>query len=203
MPEHVAAFAAAKRAELVERVAEVDEELGELFLEEAPIDAAALRCRAPREAPACGAARRRASFPAHAAPQSPLLHPLLVLLQRAPAGGGRGCGRLANPTPAPGGREAVRRATLSLQFVPLFMGSAYKNRGVQLLLDGVREFLPCPLDVNNRALVRAGSGRPCGHSAMPGLHKSLKPLNPRDAMHNQIRRALTGSDGGAGRAKLL
>ena len=46
MPEDVAAFAAAKRAELVERVAEVDEELGELFLEEAPIDAAALRCRA-------------------------------------------------------------------------------------------------------------------------------------------------------------
>lgn len=43
MPEDVAAFAAAKRAELVERVAEVDEELGELFLEEAPIDAAALR----------------------------------------------------------------------------------------------------------------------------------------------------------------
>ena len=47
MPEDVAAFAAAKRAELVERVAEVDEELGELFLEEAPIDAAALRCPDP------------------------------------------------------------------------------------------------------------------------------------------------------------
>lgn len=47
MPEDVAAFAAAKRAELVERVAEVDEELGELFLEEAPIDAAALRCPNP------------------------------------------------------------------------------------------------------------------------------------------------------------
>lgn len=59
------------------------------------------------------------------------------------------------------GRAAVRRATLSLQFVPLFMGSAYKNRGVQLLLDGVREYLPCPLDVSNSALVRATSCIPC------------------------------------------
>ena len=32
------------------------------------------------------------------------------------------------------------------------MGSAYKNKGVQLLLDGVRSFLPSPLDVVNRAL---------------------------------------------------
>lgn len=32
------------------------------------------------------------------------------------------------------------------------MGSAYKNKGVQLLLDGVRTFLPSPLDVNNTAL---------------------------------------------------
>lgn len=54
-------------------------------------------------------------------------------------------------------RAAVRRATLRLAFVPLFMGSAYKNRGVQLLLDGVREYLPCPVDVSNTALV--GTGR--------------------------------------------
>ena len=32
------------------------------------------------------------------------------------------------------------------------MGSAYKNKGVQLLLDGVRSYLPSPLDVINRAL---------------------------------------------------
>lgn len=47
---------------------------------------------------------------------------------------------------------ALRRATLSLQFVPVFMGSAFKNKGVQLLLNGVVEYLPCPLEVTNHAL---------------------------------------------------
>jgi hypothetical protein len=49
-------------------------------------------------------------------------------------------------------RHRRRRATLSLKFVPLFMGTAFKNKGVQLLLDGVSDYLPCPLDVTNYAL---------------------------------------------------
>lgn len=48
--------------------------------------------------------------------------------------------------------EAVRKGTLSLEFTPVFMGSAYKNKGVQTLLDAVRAFLPCPTDVVNNAL---------------------------------------------------
>lgn len=72
----------------------------------------------------------------------------------------------------------MRRATLSLQFVPLFMGSAYKNRGVQLLLDGVREFLPCPLEVSNSALVRAGSWRPCMPQYLPASGRAYWPGCP-------------------------
>ena len=70
----------------------------------------------------------------------------------------------------------MRRATLSLQFVPLFMGSAYKNRGVQLLLDGVREFLPCPLEVSNSALVRPGSRHPCMPQCLPALGRPCRCL---------------------------
>ena len=47
---------------------------------------------------------------------------------------------------------AVRRTTLDLKFCPMLMGSAYKNKGVQLLLDAVVRYLPSPLDMKNMAL---------------------------------------------------
>ena len=42
--------------------------------------------------------------------------------------------------------KTIREATLAHQIVPVMMGSAYKNKGVQELLDAVTKFLPCPLD---------------------------------------------------------
>ncbi len=43
--------------------------------------------------------------------------------------------------------QAVRRGTLSLDLTPVMIGSAYKNKGVQPLLDAVNHYLPCPTDV--------------------------------------------------------
>jgi elongation factor G len=48
--------------------------------------------------------------------------------------------------------DAIRRATLSLELTPVMLGSAYKNKGVQLLLDAVASYLPCPTDIENTAL---------------------------------------------------
>jgi len=47
---------------------------------------------------------------------------------------------------------AIRRTTLARTFCPLFMGSAYKNKGVQDLLDGICRYLPSPLDRKNTAM---------------------------------------------------
>jgi elongation factor G len=49
-------------------------------------------------------------------------------------------------------RAAVRRATISLKMTPVMCGSAYKNKGVQVLLDAVCMFLPSPPEVENIAL---------------------------------------------------
>ena len=47
---------------------------------------------------------------------------------------------------------AIRKGTLSLELAPVMIGSAYKNKGVQSLLDAVNMYLPCPTDVENIAL---------------------------------------------------
>jgi elongation factor G len=47
---------------------------------------------------------------------------------------------------------ALREGTISRKLTPVLLGSAYKNKGIQPLLDAVTRLLPCPLNVTNEAL---------------------------------------------------
>ncbi len=52
-------------------------------------------------------------------------------------------------------RAAIRRATLALKMTPVMCGSAFRNKGVQLLLDAVCMYLPNPKEVTNEAFDQA------------------------------------------------
>ena len=56
--------------------------------------------------------------------------------------------------------EATRNGVLSMELTPVFLGSAYKNKGVQKLLDAVNRYLPSPMDVENEAVDLANGETP-------------------------------------------
>ena len=66
--------------------------------------------------------------------------------------------------------QAVRNGVLTRELCPVFCGSAYKNRGVQLLLNAVTQYLPCPTDVQNNAV------DPRDESEHPVTHDLEDPL---------------------------
>ncbi len=49
-------------------------------------------------------------------------------------------------------KKAIRTGVLARHITPVFLGSAYKNKAVQPLLDAVIDYLPSPLDINNEAI---------------------------------------------------
>ncbi|HLW26929.1 MAG TPA: elongation factor G [Kiloniellales bacterium] len=57
-------------------------------------------------------------------------------------------------------QRCIRKGTVGLAFVPVFCGTAFKNKGVQPLLDGVVAYLPSPLDIPDIKGVKPGTDDP-------------------------------------------
>jgi len=56
-------------------------------------------------------------------------------------------------------KAAIRQATIDLKIIPMLAGSAFKNKGVQAMLDAVIEYLPSPLDIEAIAGVNPKTGK--------------------------------------------
>lgn len=79
-------------------------------------------------------------------------------------------------------KEAIRRATVSLKFTPVFMGSALADKFIQPMLDGVCDYLPNPSEVENLALDRTRGEAPVklvSYNSLPfvGLAFKLEESN--------------------------
>ncbi|HZH85326.1 MAG TPA: elongation factor G [Phototrophicaceae bacterium] len=62
-------------------------------------------------------------------------------------------------------RSAIRSGTLSLKVVPILCGSAFRNKGVQPMLDAVVDYLPSPLDIPPVTGVEPGTTKPAERPA--------------------------------------
>ncbi len=82
--------------------------------------------------------------------------------------------------------DALRRGTLARRITPVLMGSAYKNKGVQPLLDAVTRLLPCPSDVENTALDRDNNETPVVLSANPEKPIVALAFKLEDGQYGQL-----------------
>jgi len=93
-------------------------------------------------------------------------------------------------------KSALRRGTLALEVVPVFCGSAFKNKGVQPLLDGVVDFLPSPLDVPPVEGVRTKDGETVARKAddaEPFAALAFKLMSDKHAGHLTYLRVYSGT----------
>ncbi len=72
-------------------------------------------------------------------------------------------------------KRCIRKGTIHLDFFPTFCGSSFKNKGVQLVLDGVVDYLPNPLEVNPQPEMDL-EGQETGNFAIVDSAKPLRAL---------------------------
>jgi elongation factor G len=82
--------------------------------------------------------------------------------------------------------EAVRNGVLSLELTPVFLGSAYKNKGVQTLLDAVTRYLPCPTDVENNGVDLSNDEAPIEISSDPQKPLVALAFKLEDGRYGQL-----------------
>jgi elongation factor G len=82
--------------------------------------------------------------------------------------------------------DAVRKGVLALQLCPVFLGSAYKNKGVQPLLDAVTRYLPSPEDVHNTAIDLENDEQPIALSSDPQKPLVALAFKLEDGRYGQL-----------------
>ena len=76
-------------------------------------------------------------------------------------------------------RKIIRTATLAQQITPVMMGSAYKNKGVQEILDAVTYYLPCPLDRKMTAIDQSKKAKTEDESKEPNWNRVNLESDPK------------------------
>ena len=72
-------------------------------------------------------------------------------------------------------KRCIREGTRTLQFFPTFCGSAFKNKGIQLVLDAVVDYLPSPTEVDPQDLTDE-EGNPTGDKALVSVDEPFRAL---------------------------
>jgi elongation factor G len=72
-------------------------------------------------------------------------------------------------------KSCIRKGTIKMDFFPTYCGSSFKNKGVQLILDGVVDYLPSPTEVNPQPEVDL-EGNPTGEHALVDADRPLRAL---------------------------
>ena len=73
-------------------------------------------------------------------------------------------------------KECIKKGTHNLSFFPTFCGSAFKNKGIQLVLDAVVDYLPSPTEVEPQDLTDEETGEPTGEKALVSVDEPFRAL---------------------------